>query len=34
MPIYDEKYIKAKVRECDGVIKTLNKGVIIYQRKV
>ena len=22
MPVYDEKYIKAKVREFDGVIKT------------
>ena len=22
MPVYDEKYIKAKVRELDGVIKT------------
>ena len=36
MPVYDEKYIKAKVRECDGVIKTLGviKGVIKYQTKV
>ena len=25
MPVYDEKYIKAKVRECDGLIKTLDK---------
>ena len=22
MPVYDERYIKAKVRECNGVIKT------------
>ena len=38
MLVYDEKYIKAKVRECDGVIKTLDKGVIKgvikYQTKV
>ena len=27
MPVYDEKYIKAKVREFDGVIKTNFLGV-------
>ena len=28
MPVYDEKYIKAKVREFNGVIKTNFLGVI------
>ena len=26
MPVYDEKYIKVKVREFDGVIKTIFLG--------
>ena len=33
MPVHDKKYIKAKLREFNGVIKT-NFGVIRYQRKV
>ena len=30
-PIYEYKYLKAKVREFDGIIKTF--WVIIYQKK-
>ena len=30
MPVYDEKYIKAKVREFNGVIKT---NFLRYQKK-
>ena len=33
MYVYDEKYIKGKVKEFNGVINT-NYGVIKYQKKV
>ena len=33
MPVYDKKYIKAKVRQFNGVVKT-NFGVMKYQKKV
>ena len=33
MPVYDEKYIKAEVREFNGVIKT-NFDVMKYQEKM
>ena len=35
MPVYDEKYVKAKVREFNGAIKTkfLGDEIIKYQEK-
>ena len=33
MPVYDEKYIKAKVKKFNGVVNT-NFWVIKYQKKV
>ena len=33
MPVYDEKYIKAKIREFNGVIKT-NFVAMKYQKKM
>ena len=33
MPVYDKTYIKAKVREFNGVIKT-NFGCVQYQKKI
>ena len=34
MPVYDEQYIKAKVREFNGVIKTNFLKTIKYQKKI
>ena len=34
MPVYDEKYIKAKVNEFNGVVNIKLLGVIKYQKKV
>ena len=32
-PIYKQKYLKSKVREFDGVIKTDFMGIYQYQKK-
>ena len=34
MPVYDEKYIKAKVNEFNDVVNIKLLGVIKYQKKV
>ena len=34
MPVYDEKYIKAKVNEFNGIVNIKLLGVIKYQKKV
>ena len=34
MPVYDEKYIKAKVREFNGVIKTNFLGDKVPKKRI